>query len=181
VDASHGDDALGRVQGDEIKRRPSVQSRDLVAGHNAPMKLILAYLGVEVADAEFGQPVLSREIADDVDKQVDSAVAAGVSGGTDDHWHAKTARRDQHRLKIVRLPLQRAGRDIRTKRSRPDITRPGISADQVRFAVTAFTKAAGFDWRETEMSVWANNPQRMVGRTSELDRSGHTEVSSNYR
>jgi len=125
--------------------------------------------------------VLSREIPDDADKQVDPAVAAGVPGGTDNHWHAKAARRDQHRLKIVRLPLQRAGRDIRTKRSRPDITRPRISTDEVRFAVAADTKAAGFDRRETEMSVWANNPQRMVGRTSELDRSGHTEVSSNYR
>jgi hypothetical protein len=121
MDPGHGDDALGGVQGGEIERRPSVESRDLLAGHDAPMKFIFAHLGIEVADAEFGQPLLSREIPDHVDKQLDPAVAAGIPGGPNDHRHAEAPRGSQHGLEIVHLPLRRAGRDVRAKRHRPDI------------------------------------------------------------
>src|SRR5271169_5507830 len=70
------------------------------------------------------------------------------------------------------LPVSRA------EPHRPDIARPGIGADQIWLAVAADTKAAGLDRCETEMPVRANNPQRMVGRTSMLNRSGHAELSS---
>jgi hypothetical protein len=117
--------------------------------------------------------VLLGKVADNVDEQIDPAVAAGVPGGTDNHRHAEATRREQHRLEIVHLPLPRARRDVRAERHRPDIARPGIGADQIRLAVAANAKAAGLDRREAEMAVRADNPQGMVGRTSVLDRSGH--------
>src|SRR6516225_3761777 len=78
----------------------------------------------------------------------------------------------------VHLPSPGARRDVRAERHRTDIARPGIGADQVRFAFAADAKAAGFDRGETEMSVRANDPQRIVGRTSVLDRNGHAGLSS---
>jgi len=76
------------------------------------------------------------------------------------------------------LPSPGARRDVRAERHRTDIARPEIGADQVRFAFAADAKAAGFDRGETEMSVRANDPQRIVGRTSVLDRNGHAGLSS---
>src|SRR6516162_3988115 len=85
---------------------------------------------------------------------------------------------EQHRLEIVRLPLQRTGRDVRAQRHGSDIARPGIRADQIWFTTAADAKAPGLDRRETEMAVRANDPQRMICRTSVLDRCRHRQLSS---
>jgi hypothetical protein len=76
----HGDDALGRVQGGEIERRPPVEPGDLIAGRNALPQRIRADLRIESSDAKSGQAVLFGEISDDVDEQIHPAVAAGVAG-----------------------------------------------------------------------------------------------------
>jgi serine protease Do len=74
--------------------------------------------------------------------------------------------------------LQRTGGDVGTEGDWPDIARSGIGADQIRFIVAANVKASGLYRRETEMPVRANDPQRMMGRTSVLDRCGHRQLSS---
>jgi hypothetical protein len=61
-------------------------------------------------------------------------------------------------------------------RHRPDIARPGIGADQIRLAAAADAKATGLNWRETEMPIRADNPQRMIGRAFVLDRSRNREL-----
>jgi hypothetical protein len=117
------------------------------------------------------------KVSEDAHKQIDPAVATGVTGRADDHWHAEATRREQHRLEIVGLLWQRARRGVCAERHRPDIAGPGISADQIGLTLAANVEAAGLDRRETEMTVRAHNPQCMVCRTSVLDRSGHRELS----
>ena len=122
--------------------------------------------------------MLAGKVSDDADEQIDPAVGAGVPGRADDHRHTETPRREQHRLEIVHLPLQRARRNIRAERYRPDIARSGIGADQIRLTVAADLKAAGLYRCKAQMSVRANDPKRMVCRTSVLDRNRHAELSS---
>ncbi|MGA7862698.1 MAG: hypothetical protein WCA23_01660 [Stellaceae bacterium] len=121
MDAGHRDDALGRVQGGEIERRPTIETRNRVAGQDAPTLRVFAHLGIEVADAKPGQLVLIGKVPDDADEQINPPVGAGVPSRANDHRHAEASRREQHRLEIVHLPLQRARRDIRAERYRPDI------------------------------------------------------------
>jgi hypothetical protein len=103
--------------------------------------------------------MLAGEILDDADKPVDPAVAAGVAGRADDHRHAEPARRQQHVLEIVTLPLHRARRDVRAERPRTDITRPRIGADQIGRAIEPDLKARRLDRRKPEMPVGAQDAQ----------------------
>src|SRR5262249_29877437 len=89
VDACHGDDAVGRVQGGEIEGRPPVEPRDRVAGCDAPSQRILAPLRMEITDTKPGQPVLEGKVPDNADEQIDPAVSGGVPGRADNHWYAE--------------------------------------------------------------------------------------------
>ncbi len=80
MDAGHGDDALGRLQGGEIERRPRVETRDRFAGQDMPAQRVFAHFGIEIADTKPGQPVLAGQVADNADEQIDPAVATGVAG-----------------------------------------------------------------------------------------------------
>ena len=117
--------------------------------------------------------MLAGEIPDDADKQIDAAVAAAVARRADDHRHAETARREQHLLQFVDLPLARTRRDIGAERARPDIARPGIRADHIRLAAASYAEATGLDRRKAEMAV--RTDIRMCVRPNEpcwIERGG---------
>ena len=108
MDAGHRDDPVGRLERGEIERRPRIEPGDRIAGSDAAAQNVPGDFGIEVADAELLQAAFAGKFPDDSDEQIDPAVGPGIARRAYDHRHVEAARRGQHRLEIVSLPLQRA-------------------------------------------------------------------------
>ena len=63
MDAGHRDDPLRGVELGLGQRLLRLESRDRLAGAHAPPQVLLADLGVEVAELEARQPMLRGELA----------------------------------------------------------------------------------------------------------------------
>ena len=108
VDAGHRDDPVGPLERGDIEGWPLIESGDRIAGSDAAVQNVPGDFGIEVAHAELLQAAFAGKFLNDSDEQIDPAVGAGIARRADDHRHVEAARRGQHRLEIVSLPLQRA-------------------------------------------------------------------------
>src|SRR5215208_8228289 len=141
-----------------------VESKHALAGAHGAPDALLADLRIEVTELEALQPVLRRELADDLYVEIDAAVRAGVAGGPGDNRHAERARGEQHLLEVVRLPRERAGGSVAAERNRPDVVAAGVRGDVVRLGRHAELEAFDADRREAEVPVRADDLERFHAR-----------------
>src|SRR5436190_23464316 len=101
--------------------------------------------------------MLRGELLDDPHVEIDTAVRAGVAGGADDHGDAELPRREQHVLKVVRLPCEWAGRCVGPERHRADVIAPGVGGDIVRSRRDTDLEAPDAKRRKSEVAVRTTN------------------------
>ena len=89
MDAGHRHDPRRRIEFGLGERHVTLEARDDFTGTHAAPQVFLIHFGVEIAETEWFQPMPGGELLDDSDVQIDAAVRAGVSRGTDDHRHAE--------------------------------------------------------------------------------------------
>src|SRR5262249_55070748 len=130
----------------------SVETFDSDAPGEPAAELVTRYLGVDCGHGERRQAMLARQITDDVDVLIHPAVGARVGCRTHDHRHAETARRHEHQLEVMSLPLLGAAVLVSAERLRPDIATARVCHDGIRALRHAEIEAPPLDRREPEMS-----------------------------
>ena len=105
--------------------------------------------------------MLLRQVANDRDIEINTAIGSGIAGGADDHRHADAAGANQHHLEIVRLPGEWAGRGVGPERHRPDIVAAGIRGDVIRSRLHAEPVTLGLDGGEAQMPIGRNDRHRL--------------------
>src|SRR5262249_12435665 len=98
--AGDSDDAGRAVDlfGFEIGK--AAEPGDSLPGGHLALQPVLGDLGIEVAELEFRDAVLDRELLDGADEVVHAAVAARVPGRADDERHAALARSGEKQLEL---------------------------------------------------------------------------------
>jgi hypothetical protein len=110
---------------------PLESLHDFSGTHPSPQE-VLVHVRIEIADAKRFQSMLRGEVLDDLHVKVDATVRPGVAAGADDHRHAKLTRRQQHVLKVLGLPTERAGRRVRAERHRTDVVATRVGGNVIR-------------------------------------------------
>lgn len=168
-DAHHRDQPIGA--GEDVCREigASIQSLDADALLQTTPDLVPVHLGADRRQCERWQAMLRCQLADDGRVLSDASIRAGVGSRPDDHRNAKAARRQQHQLQVVALPLLAATVLVGAERLRPDVAAPGVGDDRVGLLRDAEIKAAAFDRREPEVAGRGEQGQAVGHRDQRVD------------
>ena len=99
-----------------------------------------------------GEAVPARDVADDRRILEHAAISPRVGCRADDHGDVEPARRQQHQLEVVPLPLLGATRLVGAQGLGADVAAPGVRDDGIGPTRHADIEAAPLDGREPEMA-----------------------------
>src|SRR4029434_8042759 len=131
--------------------RETAQPDERFAALELLLKIVLRYLGIEIADLEPWNPVLARELSDDRNEFIDATVASRVPGGADHERYAFPARLREKKRELSSHEVAQ-GR-VFTEIDRAGIGAAAISDDVVGVRCHPESKTLGARGRRSEVST----------------------------
>jgi hypothetical protein len=129
----HADDALRAIDGGGVERRSGPERLDLPRGETA-LEIPLVLLGVDHREPE-AQPVLARDVVQDLDATLQMRLSAGAAAGSDHHRDAIRDGAVQQEPHVAADGERRGERFPRAEIMRPGVRAAAVHADHVRLAL----------------------------------------------
>ena len=149
VHAGDRDDARGLVYLLRLEVREAAEPGYLLSRGHLALQVVLADLGIEIADLEFRDAVLAASSLMMPDELVHPAVAARVPGRADDERDAALARGRQEQLQLLAREMSQG--DVLAQVDRSGIRAAAVGDDVIGAGFHAEMKALRAGGRRPEM------------------------------